>query len=70
MKLLRDILYKVKLDQVSGLTNQAIETLTFDSRKNMKFCIGNSTRAMVLRLCASAIGKPFATIYTKTATLR
>ena len=37
MKLLRDLLYKVKLDQVTGLTNQAIETLTFDSRKNMKF---------------------------------
>jgi len=37
MKLLRDLLYKVKLDQVSGLTNVAIESLTFDSRKKMKF---------------------------------
>lgn len=37
MKLLRDLLYKVKMDQVSGLTNMAIDGLTFDSRKNMKF---------------------------------
>ncbi|MEQ9063899.1 MAG: UDP-N-acetylmuramoyl-L-alanyl-D-glutamate--2,6-diaminopimelate ligase [Vicingaceae bacterium] len=37
MKLLRDILYKVKLENVIGLTNMAIETLTFDSRKQMKF---------------------------------
>ncbi len=37
MKLLRDLLYKVNLEQVSGLTNIAIESLTFDSRKNMKF---------------------------------
>ena len=37
MKLLRDILYKVKLDNVIGQTNMAIESLTFDSRKQMKF---------------------------------
>ena len=37
MKLLRDLLYKVKLDEVKGLTNMAVETLTFDSRKPMKF---------------------------------
>jgi len=37
MKLLRDLLYRVKLDQVSGQTNVAVETLTFDSRNKMKF---------------------------------
>ena len=37
MKLLRDLLYTVKLNNVIGLTNMAIETLTFDSRKPMKF---------------------------------
>jgi len=37
MKLLRDLLYTVKLDNVIGLTNMAIETLTFDSRKATKF---------------------------------
>lgn len=37
MKLLRDLLYKVKLDEVSGLTNIAIENITFDSRKQLKF---------------------------------
>lgn len=37
MKLLRDLLYTVKLNNVIGLTNMAIESLTFDSRKSMKF---------------------------------
>lgn len=37
MKLLRDLLYKVNLDQVTGHTNMAIESITFDSRKTMKF---------------------------------
>lgn len=37
MKLLRDLLYKVKLEEVNGPTNIAIDTLTFDSRKTMKF---------------------------------
>ena len=37
MKLLRDLLYKVTLQNVIGLTNMAIDTLTYDSRKQMKF---------------------------------
>jgi UDP-N-acetylmuramoyl-L-alanyl-D-glutamate--2,6-diaminopimelate ligase len=37
MKLLRDLLYKVTLENVIGLTNMAIDTLTYDSRKQMKF---------------------------------
>ncbi len=32
MKLLKDILYKVRLEQVVGSTNSAIEQVTFDSR--------------------------------------
>lgn len=37
MKLLRDLLYKVQLNNVIGPTNMAIESLSFDSRKTMKF---------------------------------
>jgi hypothetical protein len=32
MKLLKDILYKARLEQVVGSTNAAIEHITFDSR--------------------------------------
>ena len=37
MKLLRDILYRVSLENVIGQTNMAIENICFDSRKVSKF---------------------------------
>jgi UDP-N-acetylmuramoyl-L-alanyl-D-glutamate--2,6-diaminopimelate ligase len=37
MKLLKDILYKARLEQVVGSTNAAIETITFDSRAVQPF---------------------------------
>jgi UDP-N-acetylmuramoyl-L-alanyl-D-glutamate--2,6-diaminopimelate ligase len=36
MKLLRDILYKVRLESVKGATDMAIESITFDSRQVSK----------------------------------
>jgi UDP-N-acetylmuramoyl-L-alanyl-D-glutamate--2,6-diaminopimelate ligase len=36
MKLLRDILYKVRLESVKGATDMAIENITFDSRQVSK----------------------------------
>ncbi|MBK7384894.1 MAG: UDP-N-acetylmuramoyl-L-alanyl-D-glutamate--2,6-diaminopimelate ligase [Flavobacteriales bacterium] len=37
MKLLKDILYAVRLEQVEGSTNTAIERITFDSRQVVPF---------------------------------
>ncbi|HEX2618240.1 MAG TPA: Mur ligase domain-containing protein, partial [Flavobacteriales bacterium] len=37
MKLLKDILYKARLEQVVGSTNTAIERITFDSRAVVPF---------------------------------
>ena len=37
MKLLRDILYKARIEEVIGTTNVAIESVCFDSRKVEKF---------------------------------
>jgi hypothetical protein len=37
MKLLKDILYKVRMEQVVGSTNTAIEHIVFDSRKVVAF---------------------------------
>ncbi|MBK6829628.1 MAG: UDP-N-acetylmuramoyl-L-alanyl-D-glutamate--2,6-diaminopimelate ligase [Flavobacteriales bacterium] len=37
MKLLKDILYKVRIEQVEGSTNTAIEKITFDSRQVVPF---------------------------------
>lgn len=37
MKLLKDILYRVRIDQVVGSTNTAIEKLAFDSREVIAF---------------------------------
>ena len=37
MKLLKDILYRVRIEQVVGSTNTAIEAITFDSRKVVAF---------------------------------
>jgi hypothetical protein len=37
MKLLKDILYKVRIEQVVGSTNTAIEHIVFDSRKVTAF---------------------------------
>lgn len=39
MKLLSDILYKVKLEEVLGSTHMAISSVTFDSRKVKKGCL-------------------------------
>ncbi|HRH63104.1 MAG TPA: Mur ligase domain-containing protein, partial [Bacteroidia bacterium] len=37
MKLLRDILYKTRIEEVIGSTNVAIESICFDSRKVERF---------------------------------
>lgn len=37
MKLLKDILYRVRIEQVVGSTNTAIEAIAFDSRKVVSF---------------------------------
>lgn len=37
MKLLRDILYKARIEQVVGATNTAIEHIAFDSREVVPF---------------------------------
>ena len=37
MKLLRDILYKARIEQVVGATNSAIEHIAFDSREVVPF---------------------------------
>lgn len=39
MKLLRDILYKTRIEEVIGSTNVAIESICFDSRKADKFAL-------------------------------
>ncbi|HRH36760.1 MAG TPA: UDP-N-acetylmuramoyl-L-alanyl-D-glutamate--2,6-diaminopimelate ligase [Flavobacteriales bacterium] len=39
MKLLKDILYKVRIEQVEGSTNTAIEKITFDSRAVVPFTL-------------------------------
>ncbi len=39
MKLLRDILYKTRIEEVIGSTNVAIESICFDSRKVEKFSL-------------------------------
>lgn len=44
MKLLKDILYRVRLEQVVGSTNVAVEQLTFDSRKVLPFTAFVATR--------------------------
>lgn len=44
MKLLKDILYRVRLEQVVGSTNAAVEQITFDSRKVLPFTAFVATR--------------------------
>lgn len=44
MKLLKDILYKVRIEQVVGSTNTAIEAITFDSRMVVAFTAFVATR--------------------------
>jgi UDP-N-acetylmuramoyl-L-alanyl-D-glutamate--2,6-diaminopimelate ligase len=44
MKLLSDIIYKVKLEEISGTTHMAISYVTFDSRKARKDCLFVATR--------------------------
>ncbi len=44
MKLLSDILYKVRLEEVVGLTHVAISSITFDSRKVKKDSLFIATR--------------------------
>ena len=44
MKLLKDILYKVRIEQVVGSTNTAIEKLAFDSRQVTSFTLFVATR--------------------------
>ncbi|MEZ4738754.1 MAG: UDP-N-acetylmuramoyl-L-alanyl-D-glutamate--2,6-diaminopimelate ligase [Flavobacteriales bacterium] len=44
MKLLKDILYKVRIEQVVGSTNTAVEHLAFDSRKVVAFSAFIATR--------------------------
>jgi len=44
MKLLSDILYKVKLEEITGSTHMAISTVTFDSRKVRKDCLFVATK--------------------------
>lgn len=39
MKLLKDILYKIRITDVVGVTNVAIEKIVFDSRKAEKLCL-------------------------------
>lgn len=39
MKLLKDILYKVSLQDVQGSTNIAVDTVAFDSRKVTSYCM-------------------------------
>ncbi len=39
MKLLRDILYKVRLEQVQGATDVAVSSVTFDSRSVTQGCV-------------------------------
>ncbi|MCW5900245.1 MAG: UDP-N-acetylmuramoyl-L-alanyl-D-glutamate--2,6-diaminopimelate ligase [Flavobacteriales bacterium] len=39
MKLLKDILYKVRIEEVAGSTNTAIEHIAFDSRKVTAFTV-------------------------------
>ncbi len=44
MKLLKDILYRVRIEQVVGSTNTAIEQVAFDSRKVVPFTAFVATR--------------------------
>lgn len=44
MKLLSDILYKVRLEEITGSTHTAISCVTFDSRKVKKDCLFVATR--------------------------
>ena len=44
MKLLKDILYRVRIEQVVGSTNTAIEQIEFDSRKVVAFAAFVATR--------------------------
>ncbi len=44
MKLLKDILYKVRIEQVEGSTNTAIEKIAFDSRQVVPFTLFVATR--------------------------
>ena len=44
MKLLKDILYRVRLEQVVGSTNVAVEQIAFDSRKVLPFTAFVATR--------------------------
>lgn len=44
MKLLSDIIYKVKLEEIIGSTHMAISSVTFDSRKVRKDCLFVATK--------------------------
>ena len=48
MKLLSDILYKVRLEEVHGSTHMAISSVTFDSRKVKKGCLFVATRGSLV----------------------
>ena len=48
MRLLKDIIYGVRIENVIGSTNVAIEDIAYDSRQVMKFGMFVATR--VLRL--------------------
>lgn len=44
MKLLKDILYRVRIEQVVGSTNTAVEAIAFDSRNVVPFTVFVATR--------------------------
>ncbi len=48
MKLLKDILYRVRIEQVVGSTNTAIEQIAFDSRKVVAFTAFVATRGTLV----------------------
>ena len=47
MKLLQDLLYKVRMDQVLGNTNVAVESVTSDSRQVRKLSMFVAVRGTV-----------------------
>lgn len=47
MKVLKDILYKVRIDQVLGSTNNAVESVAFDSRKVLPMTLFVAVRGTI-----------------------
>ena len=66
LKLLSDILYKTRLEEIIGSTNLAISSVTFDSRKVKKDSLFIATRGTIKKKSKSQLSASKPSIQPRT----